>query len=233
MKTLETEVLSKVSVRLNPVRLLTVDEWKQIAEILSGFEDDNDTSYQVALHFKRLLSRFEELTRGKWVTEEIISGEPFRSNAKNPNISDTEYLHEVDEARFSARKVWQPSLLKKEHFVCDVEKPKPFYTLDLQDEISYGNDCLKYQSAKDQLIFEGFESYGNNMHMGEEIWHNTNRIHLYYRKDKQSQFFVKIGNYERFPETLFDLIIELDRFNRTVIPIKINFSESFIKKLIG
>lgn len=187
---------------LNPVHLPTVDEFVRMSIV-----DSHPGEFPSAV---TLMQRFEELTRGKWV-----DGLPKMQDETGIDFSENAIL-----------KSWKPSLLTKEMFVCEVAKPKKPEEINFfegvvrpeQDEYligcmtkdsyeqNYNSYLEQYTQAKEKVWFEG-----NNM-----IWGNAYSL---------------TKNINR--ATVFDFIIELDRFNRTAKePIKINWTENFVKELL-
>lgn len=82
-------------------------EWEKMADLVyqdNLWNGDRSDIPFVAHAFVRLQSRFEKLTRGSW------------------KFDDDELYLEPHERK----KVFEPVLLKKEMFVCEVEKPKDY-----------------------------------------------------------------------------------------------------------
>lgn len=201
----------KILSKLNPVHLPTVSAWMEIAH-LSKKQNDREnhvTDTDIAI---QLQSRFEELTRGKWVTEKV---DEVQENCSIPRID-------------IYGKVFQPALLRKEMFVCEVERPKPFYTLDEEDEVAYGNALLRHQLAQSQIWFEGFEKEG------ELAYRNGRLLIIFPSNDKEVRFRFAYDNVIDVAHcAVFDFLYFIDRYNRTASsPIKINWTENFIKQLL-
>ena len=120
---------------------------------------------------------------------------------------------------------WEPALLKKEMFVCGVEKPKMKEGYSGRSEDIYESDLWQYQSAQEKVWFEGFEVNGHQILFG-----NTAMV-LNHKYDVLTITSNAINEYNAVDHpTVFDLIIELDRYNRTAKEkIEINWTENFVK----
>lgn len=111
--------------------------------------------------------------------------------------------------------------LKKEMFVCEVEKPTDMY----MGEQYYGAAMDEYNKAQEKVWFEGFERNVNiiifsksfEFYEDELIVPTTHNVRYYVIKNP----------------TVSDFIIEIDRFNRTSsTPINISFTENFLNQLL-
>jgi len=165
------------------VHLPTCEEWMEIAEIRCiDLKSDLDNAFKeplIAIQFKKLMQRFEELVR----------------------------------------KV----LLTRQMFVCGAMKPSSvsdFYE-EQEDE---------YIQAQSKLIFAGFEiSETFSLRCG------VLRIHVINWESStwNFQFPYRPEVTIKYP-TVFDLLIELDRYNRTAKEkIEIKWTENFVKELIS
>lgn len=205
----------KILSKLNPVHLPTVSEFGKIADIIchnqtGGYEEIIEAGNIRNRKTLLLQSRFEELTRGKWVTTNNRSHDSILMLDKVP--------------------IFQPALLKKEMFVCDLEKPKG-YEIKVDSHSESRAEQLKadaYTEAQSQLWFEGFE-------LGEIGKYTLGTDKWIFTHDSPSGDSIFFGEYHIKNPTVFDFIIELDRYNynRTASEkIKINFTENFVKELL-
>lgn len=127
--------------------------------------------------------------------------------------------------------------LNKEMFVCEVEKPiipsmawQSATAEKLQSRrADYEINQQEYTKAQESLWFEGFELSNDTYTVFNsefEIWFSS-----------QSKPRIWFSSYEDCTlnknPSLFDFIIEIDRYNRTATtPITINFTENFCKELL-
>lgn len=148
-----------------------------------------------------LMQRWEELTRGKWIKETFSDGS------------------------FNHRTSFQPALLKKSHFICEVEKPKNY---DLQvgnyaESITEQNKCNEYTMQLKEVLFEKFETKSKS-----ELRSKRDDVSIYF----PYPLLLIQRKYEFRVDTISDLIFEIDRYNRTATtPIVINWTENIISKL--
>lgn len=189
---------------LNPVHLPTVSEWMEIA-----IEIDDDPITRLS-NFYKLQSRFEELTRGKVV-----------NNSTHSITKDRGHLH------IHVKTVFQPALLTKSMFVCEVEEPEPL-NIETRKSFVTEDENLEhrmYNKAQSQIWFEGFGI------MSKSEISCSDKIQLWFPTpvmviNHNSKLIENI-------DTVFDFIIELDRFNRTASEkIKINWSSNFVNELL-
>lgn len=203
---------------LNPVHEPTVSEWMEIAKI--KFENTTKHLYKDDFTMQgliekaiaiELMQRWEELTRGKWVFDEM------------PNA---ESKVDTDSGSFSLVKKFQPALLTKEMFVNSVEKPTDMY----MGEQYYGAASDEYQAAQEKVLFEGFEIEHHYVRMS-----NVKSPIQFYPNDST----LLISGYRIYDvlvkkATLSDFITEISRYNRTATkPIEIKWTPNVIKKLLA
>lgn len=198
---------------LNPIHLPTVQERRNIAFIIAGVKHElKDAEHPLAdVEYRKLDQRFEELTRGKYhlITKQVGGGHP---------IPDKE--------------IWQPAILKKEMFVCEVKEPhwKDYPKLAGFDSEKLENATIEYNQAQAKVWFE---NWMNGVVENSPIiyWKGNGSSSLCF-KDKNLRLGDVITPINSVV-TVFDFIIELDRYNRTAKePIKINWTENFGKELI-
>lgn len=185
---------------LNPVRLLTVSDWMEVAKIIlqektGGYLEPSTHLARLNDIYIKLIQRFEELTYGKWVKE----------HDGHSALTGKEYN----------RKVFQPTLLTKEMFVNSVEKPdasqKPVYGVThvscayYHEEDAYNQRVERFQSAQEKVWFSG-----NKM-----IWGNA--YSLTGGSGKNPTVFDFIFKLDEFNRTAKE-------------PIKINWTEFFVKE---
>lgn len=219
---MKTEIL-KI---LNPVHLPTVAEWDEIAQILFKHPTETTEKYywirgrelNTLRIYKRLQQRFEELTRGKWIEHDLGHDKP---------------------------KSFQPALLRKEMFVCEVEMPimKEVSVMDYDVDTDEGMERWfkdlglddagiakyhQYNQALSKVWFDEFESSkGDN-----KLYHLTG-LELFVGYYIPAQLWINDKCVSQNIKTVFDFIIELDRYNRTAsTPIQIQFTENFVEELI-
>lgn len=242
-QTLEQKILSI----LNPVRVLSVDEWMRIADIL----EPNPEYEERSTKFIQLISRFESLTRGKWVEPDEVKytvGSQFCEmcspytwgNNMVQQMPDIQVCVNCGhEQRFNVLrdKVWQPALLTKEHFVCGVDKPTAdmdkFYSHAAQhgEESSnrfFEQEFKAYQAQQAKIWFEGFE-FKSPYIEHKDCWFEFYDDKYFHFKIKNSSLY----HDKTDTTTVFDFIYHLDLYNRTAEKkILINWSENFIKELL-
>lgn len=221
---------------LNPVHLPTCGEWMKIADILKesyaaktyvtrknkagedittpigqnpfGWSKHIEKTKQKLFH--KLISRFEELTRGKWAEERDYEVEVGN--------------HKVGNYTPSISRVFQPALLTKDRFVCEVEKPR--WTLQMRlDSEEYKNTVKEWwENHGSKVWFEGFE-------LEEQALLTCGSCYIIF-----SNLGARLGINDREIKrpSIFDLIIELDHYNRTAKePIKIMWTEAFLTQLLN
>lgn len=192
---------------LNPVHLLTVDEWRKIADIICPPHGDHAAEIQM-INIIHCISRFEELTRGKWIECDCRNG--------------CEKCNDIG-------LIWQPALLKKEMFVCEVKEPhwKDYPKLAGFDSKKLEDATIKYTQAQAKVWFEGFYKAASD---GAAVLKTQPGFAV---KWMTATEFVWIENKRIYSPTVFDFIIELERYNKsTKEPIKINWTENFVKELV-
>lgn len=185
---------------------------KEILSILNPvhllFEDEFDTLATLSGKPVGLIRKnWEQLTRGKWV-----------------DASDNGwYQLEKSQLKKENRTVFQPALLTKEMFVNSVEKPFIPGTTETGRLLIYERKYNEYQSAQEKVILEGFEMVATCVVCG--IVPDA----IYFQND----LLWSIGQMGIKNPTVFDFIIEIDRYNRTAKEkIVINYTENFAKLLI-
>lgn len=115
--------------------------------------------------------------------------------------------------------------LKKSMFVCEVEEPKA--VPDGSGGVDF-EGVKAYTKAQESLWFEGFDSA-----KGDSKLFHTSGMELFTGTYIPSQLWVSDKKIHDGIETVFDLIIEISRYNRTAKePITINFTENFCKELL-
>lgn len=205
MKT-ETQTLEqKINSILSPVRVLSVDEWEKIAaEIIkekakefTRFKYSSDDEKSLTI---QLISRFESLTRGKWVEEGVITrgAEPNYHVVPNEHKFYTSGNKAYCDCGLTTEynKVWQPALLTKEIL---------------------------------EKWFEGFENHKRDSTI---IYHKKRTPAIIFHAT-YTQILLRAKSIELDKPTVFDLIIELDRYNRTAEKkIPVYYSINFIKELL-
>lgn len=122
--------------------------------------------------------------------------------------------------------------LTKAHFVCEVEEPALYrnWVADKTPDLPGVNmdNCNEYTKAQSQLIFAGFVQ----MDKESMIVYHTGIEGMSLSLSAKN---IRIDNYFSADciETVFDFIIEIDRYNRTATtPINISFTENFCKELL-
>lgn len=215
---------NKILSILSPVHLPTQNEWMEIVDVrlkniygkYIGCEYVWDSIPEWSRKQKteteaiKLQSRFEEMVRGKWITTNNKSHDSILMLDKVP--------------------IFQPALLKKEMFVCEVEKPD-FTGTETHTNYSPEADG-EYQAAQSQIWFEGFEE-SKKLEIQFEVFMPNYPIGIEFNKNKPVLVFGRKETMVREMFDVYDFIYHIDRYNRTAsTPIKINFTENFVKALL-
>lgn len=208
---------------LNHVHEPTVKEWMEIAEIVKEqrirkgkLKNDDPLLLWRDSYALSLIKRWEELTRGKWV-----DGLPKMQEDTGIDFTGNAIL-----------KSWQPALLTKSMFVCELQKPKPFDSF-----LAYGHDkgnpyaenhkkqTEAYQVAQSQVLFDGFEETVKNILV-------CGGFKLDF--DGNTMIYSSAGIAMPKCFTLSDFITEITRYNKTAsTPIEIKWTENFAKQLLA
>lgn len=117
--------------------------------------------------------------------------------------------------------------LKKEMFVCEVEKPK----VDSEFEYDKG-ELSEYTKAQESLWFDGFDNEAELVIKNQGL---TIIFPVKNRDDsKEVCFRFRYDNLIDIAKcTVYDFIYLIDRYNRTATtPITINFTENFLNQLL-
>lgn len=142
---------------------------------------------------------------------------------REPAISELDFLYKKLTKRYEAI-TSQP--LTKAMFVCEVEKPKAV-RITSADQLmpeAYINDSDEYTKAQSQLWFAGFEMKGNKI-----IFRSS--LSILFTQSSVSLEYAGISYLHKL--RVFDLITEIDRYNRTATtPINISFTENFANEIL-
>lgn len=139
--------------KINPVHLPTCDEWMKIAGIVNVNSPTRVFANSLEVRAIQLQSCFEELTRGKW---EIVGK-----------------FHPEKE------QIWQPALLKKEHVVCEFQKPedsdRKYYSETASSTTfhteEYNKDLATYTTAQSKVWLVHKEGkLPNSMYYNTPMW---------------------------------------------------------------
>ena len=195
---------------LNPVHILTPDEALKISGLYYVGKKPSVPLEHALVHTAfKVLQRYEELVLGK----KVVEGHT------------TKY------------EVWQPALLKKEMFVS--KEPHDFEVLAnakcsgwdyLPNCDTRYYDKVSYEAAQQDLIFEGFEM--QEYEMPKVTSFKTLAVEVLFGDD-WCRLFIDGWCVAEAP-TMFDLLIEIDRYNRTASkPIELKFTPAFCDKLLS
>lgn len=202
---------------MNPVRLLTVEDFKAIAELsLQGEHEVNESALIKQAYLDRrtnyFIKRFESITRGKFVY-------------------DGETSQEIAASEKSGKRVWQPALLTKEMFVNTAKRP-----VDEEWNLERDKEIADYEAAQKKLWFKGFEiieQEGGCTHL------SSGQIDLKFWADGSIEFDIGMDGSDSDAAmcskdlTPFDFLTELDRYNRhATTPIHLEWSEDFLNELL-
>lgn len=190
--------------------LPTVDDWMKITEIIrssypKGSEDELRLIPEIAIERQ---SRLEELVRGKMMERKGQAcekcGELNSTHGKLCRRNPT-----------NTKKYWQHVLLKKEMFVCEVDKPSDkHYNSGALGEAQKKYAKEEYTQAQSKVWFEGFEGVRGAISHKSGMVVLTSKVLIV--KD------VILRN-----ATVFDFIIECERAKAEV-----NWTENFINELL-
>lgn len=209
--TTTTQILSILS----PVRIYGVDDFENmsIALVPQGENYAAISTLNERRSFKQiqLMRRYEQMTMG--IKGKCVAGCHY--------FTDGEKHHEHCE-----RGIFQPALLKKEHFVCEVAEE------EIPQAVGKQMSTQAALAAKKKVWFKGFEICKEVG--GDSVVNRTAKVYFLTIGNRQR---LGLGNdyNERISDnyTIHDFIHELDRYNRTATDkISITPTLHFVEELL-
>ncbi len=201
-----TELLNKINEKLSPVRVLKVQDWMEIADVLSEID--------IRIMGDRAKNP---------ITNDLNS---YRASYK--------YWRTVSQLQ-SRCETLTSARLEKGHFVCEVEKKKCRCQCHTNKAIKHIEACcengyvvnpLEEMQAQEKVWFAGFEAYYQN-----SVRHSNNGFTLEW--DADLMIYTSMDFSMKLPLTVFDFIYHITKYNETATSkIEIQFTEQFVKALV-